>query len=69
KTSVSIAKSLDGRYFGLVAGKTYNLLAIESHEKISKDFDLEKKEVQKLKYKPPMSHPWKAESFAKYLIV
>lgn len=41
KTKVFIAKSLNGTFFCLTDTKVYNLRVIESHDKISKDFDLE----------------------------
>ncbi|MGL4538024.1 MAG: ISNCY family transposase [Cetobacterium sp.] len=68
KTKVTVLKSLNGNLYAIINGKTYDLLALETHMPISKTFDLE--EVEKLPkkiYIPPMSHPWKGKSFNAYL--
>ena len=64
KTECLIIKAFDGELFVTIGEKIYELRKLETHEKYSKEFDdvpVEKKE--KKKYVPPISHPWKLESF------
>ena len=64
KTECLVIKAFDGELFVTIGEKIYELRKLETHEKYSKKFDdvpVEKKE--KKKYVPPMSHPWKLESF------
>lgn len=68
KTKVLVLSSLRGVLHCIFNKETYYLKAIENHEKVSPEFDLEVKEKEpKKKYIPPASHPWKAESFKRYL--
>ena len=47
-----------------IGEKIYELRKLEKHEKYSKEFDPEPNaKVEKKKYIPPMSHPWKLASF------
>lgn len=45
--------------------KIYELRKLEIHKKYSKEFDVEpqEEEIEKRKYVPLMSHPWKLASF------
>ncbi|MDR1521925.1 MAG: ISNCY family transposase, partial [Streptococcaceae bacterium] len=47
----------------------YRLRKLEERELYSKEFDVqtEEKPREKVKYIPPMSHPWKRASFVRYL--
>ncbi|MGL5936494.1 MAG: ISNCY family transposase [Cetobacterium sp.] len=68
KTKVAVLKALDSSLYAVINDKTYDLLAQDTHESISKIFDLEEsKKVISKKYIPPMSHPWKGKSFNNYL--
>ncbi|MEG2245312.1 MAG: hypothetical protein RSB84_07480, partial [Erysipelotrichaceae bacterium] len=63
-----VIKAFDKKLFVTIDEKIYELRKLESHQKHSEDFDFnkEKKEEYK-KYVPPMSHPWKLESFKKQM--
>lgn len=64
KTECLVIKAFDGELFVTIGEKIYELRKLETHEKYSKEFDdmpVEKKEQKK--DIPPMSHPWKLESF------
>lgn len=64
KTECLVIKAFDGELFVTIGEKIYELRKLETHEKYSKEFDdvpVEKKEQKK--NIPPMSHPWKLESF------
>ena len=64
KTECLVIKSFNGDLFVTVDEKIYELRELESHEKVSKEFDnADLKLVEKAKYVPPMSHPWKLASF------
>lgn len=64
KTECLVIKSFNGELFVTIDEKIYELRKIETHEKYSKDFDIEEiKERDKIKNVPPMSHPWKLASF------
>ena len=64
KTECLVIKAFDGTLLVTIYDKIYELKKLEHYEKYSKEFDtilLVKKE--KKKYIPPMSHPWKLNSF------
>ena len=68
-TKVLVIQAFDGQQFCSVNDQ--NIFALEEipkHEEKSKEFDLDyaKKEKKKL-YIPPMSHPWKSQSFLSFL--
>lgn len=68
KTECLVIKAFDEKLFVTIDDKIFELRKLETHQKISKEFDFtdEKKEDKK-KYVPQMSHPWKLESFKKQL--
>ncbi|MBR3839016.1 MAG: transposase, partial [Clostridia bacterium] len=48
--------------------EVYSLEEIPKQQITSKEFDLEHKEIErKPKYIPPMSHPWKRQSFERFV--
>ena len=57
--------------FASLNDQLYALEVIEEHESVSKELDLETSEqvekTTKKPYIPPMSHPWKAQSYQNYL--
>ena len=66
KTECLVIKGFDGELYVTIDEKIYELRKLESHQKYSKEFDTEPpKLVEKKKYIPPMSHPWKLASFQK----
>lgn len=68
KTKCLVIKAFDGELYVTIDDKIYELRKLESHQKYSKEFDEEPKEiVEKKKYVPPMSHPWKLASFLKQM--
>ena len=63
-----IIKSFNGDLYGCVGEMVYSLELLPNHKPVSKTFDYVKTpDKPKKKYIPPMSHPWKQESFEKYL--
>lgn len=68
KTECLVIKAFDGELYVTIDEKIYELRKLESHQKYSKEFDEEPlKLVEKKKYVPPMSHPWKLASFLKQM--
>lgn len=65
KTKVLIIKTLDGELFCSNDKKVFQLKEIAEHQAISKEFDCPEKSVKKerRKYIPPLSHPWKRQSY------
>ena len=65
KTEVLVIKAFNGDLLVTIDEQVLELKELARNEKFSKEFD-EKIEVkEKKKYIPPMSHPWKLESFKK----
>lgn len=63
-----VIKAFDGQLFGCINEQVHALEEIPTHQRSSKNFDFKKPEKKpKKKYIPPMSHPWKRDSFEKYL--
>lgn len=67
-TNCLVIKAFDGSLYASVNEKVYALKEIPKHEHTSRNFDFKgvKKEPEK-QYIPPMTHPWKAESFNKHI--
>ncbi len=53
--------------FASLNDQLYALEVIEELESVSKELDLETEKKTKKPYIPPMSHPWKAQSYQNYL--
>ena len=67
-TSCIVIQAFDGQLFSCVGKKVYALEEIPEHELQSRNFDLKVLEIKpKKRYVPPMSHPWKKESFDKFV--
>ena len=66
-----VIETRDEQLFASLNDHLYALEVIEEHEVVSKDLDLETSEQveksAKSPYIPPMSHPWKAQSYQNYL--
>lgn len=66
-SNVLVIKSFDNKLFASVDDNIYSLEEVERISKVSNNFvDVVEVKVKK-KYIPPISHPWKRESFIKYL--
>ncbi|MBZ9623378.1 ISNCY family transposase [Clostridium sp. FP2] len=64
----TVIQSFNGEIFLCVDEKVYALDLLPGHELSSKNFDLAVPNTQPSKrYIPPMSHPWKQDSFERYL--
>ena len=67
KTDCLVIKAFNGDLLVTIDEQVFELKELSRNEKISKNFDEEIKVKEKKKYIPPMSHPWKLESFLKQL--
>ena len=68
KTECLVIKAFDGQLLVTIGDKIYELKKLEKHKKYSKEFDeIPKQQKEKKKYIPPMTHPWKLESFKKQM--
>lgn len=66
-TEALVIKTFDERLFVTVDEKIYLLKELAEHKTISKDFD-EKKTIEgRIKYIPPMTHPWRKISFDSFI--
>lgn len=64
RTECLVIKAFNGELFVTIDEKIYELRKLETHEKVSKDFDTEETvEKEKTKYIPLMTHSWKLASF------
>lgn len=68
KTECLVIKAFDEILFVTIDEKVYELRKLETHKKISNEFDfVDEKKEDKKKYVPPMAHPWKLDSFKKQM--
>lgn len=69
RTECMVIVAFDSSLYVNILDSLYLLEEIPEHERFSKEFDdiLEKKETIKKKYIPPMSHPWKRDSYLRYV--
>lgn len=68
KTECLVIKAFDGDLLVTIDEQVYELRELNRNEKLSKDFDeINEKPKEKKKYIPPMSHPWKLESFKRQI--
>ena len=67
KTECLVIKSFNGDLLVTIDDNIYELRELSRNERFSKEFD----EVQEIKtkkvYIPPMTHPWKLDSFKKQI--
>lgn len=67
-TTAMVIKAFDGELYTCIGEQVYTLKLLLNHKPSSKAFDLATlPDVPKKKYIPPMSHPWKQESFDRYV--
>ena len=67
KTECLVIESFSGELLVTIDEKVFELKELSRNERFSKEFDEVKEIKSKIKYIPPMSHPWKIESFKKQL--
>lgn len=68
KTECLVIQAFNGDLLVTIDDKIYELCKLETHEKVSKDFDfVEEEKSEHKKYIPPMSHPWKLASFKRQI--
>ena len=67
KTKCLVIKCFDGTLLVSIDDEIYQLKELLRNEEFSKEFDEIPVNKEKIKYIPPMSHPWKLASFKKYL--
>ena len=65
KTEVLVIKAYNGNLLASIDENIYELRELSRNQKSSKEFDEVVEEKEKKKYIPPMTHPWKLESFKK----
>ena len=69
KTKCLIIETFDGNLFVTIDENIYNLKELERNQRFSKEFDQEDNNQIKEKniYRPPMSHPFKLQSFLRQM--
>ena len=67
KTECLVIKAFNNDLLVTIDDNIYELKELSRNEKFSKEFDEVKEIKQKKKYIPPMSHPWKLNSFKKQI--
>ena len=67
KTECLVIKSFNGDLLVTIDEQIFELKELSRNERFSKEFNEHVEVKEKKKYIPPMSHPWKLESFKKSL--
>ena len=67
KTKCLVIKSYNGELFVTIDEQIFELKELNRNENFSKEFDEVIEHKEKKKYIPPMTHPWKLESFKKQM--
>ena len=69
KTECLVIETFDGNLFVTIDENIYNLKELERNQRFSKEFDCEDNNQIKEKniYRPPMSHPFKLQSFLRQM--
>lgn len=67
KTEVLVIKAYNGELLVSIDDQIYELKELTRNERFSKNFEEVKETKEKVKYIPPMSHPWKLESFKRQM--
>lgn len=69
KTECLVIKALDGQLYVTIDDKIFDMKKLESHEKYSKEFDLEPAKEDKIEsiVIPKMNYNWKLDSFKEQL--
>ena len=67
KTECLVINAFNGDLLVAIDEKVFELKELSRNERFSKEFDEVIDEKEKVKYIPPMTHPWKIEHFKKQL--
>lgn len=67
KTDCLVIKAFNGDLFVTIDEQVLELRQLSRNERFSKNFDQVIETKEKKKYVPPMSHPWKLQSFLKQI--
>lgn len=68
KSKVLIIEAFNGDIYVNIAEKIYTTRRLKEHDYYSKEFDpIPEQKKERRQYIPPQSHPWKLESFKRYL--
>lgn len=68
KSKVLIIEAFNGDIYVNIAEKIYTTRSLKEHDYYSKEFDpIPEQKKERRQYIPPQSHPWKLESFKRYL--
>lgn len=68
KSKVLIIEAFNGEIYVNIAEKIYTTRRLKEHDYYSKEFDpIPEQKKERRQYIPPQSHPWKLESFKRYL--
>ncbi|MDT2850406.1 ISNCY family transposase [Vagococcus carniphilus] len=68
KSKALVIEAFDGEVYLNIAEKIFATRILEEHELYSKELDyIPERKKERRKYIPPQSHPWKLESFKRYL--
>ncbi len=68
KTECLVIKAFNGELLVTIDEKIYELKELSRNQRFSKEFDeISEEKEEKKKYIPPMSHPWKLESFKRQM--
>ncbi len=62
-----VINTFDNKLYASVNDSLYTLLILEDRKKVSEEFDIITPPKPKTIFTPPMSHPWKRQSYLKYL--
>lgn len=71
KTDCLVIECFNKELLASIEDKIYELRELNKHQAISRNFDLTKTKAklraEKEKYRPPMTHPWKHQSWKDYV--
>ena len=67
KTEIRVIEAFDGNLYVSIENNIFSTRVLENHELESIEFDVPILKETKPKYIPPMSHPWRKNSFLKYI--
>lgn len=66
-TKCLVIEAFDSSLFISIGERMYSLDKIEKRKELSSEFDIVSEKVVRKPYVPPMTHPWKRDSYMKFL--
>lgn len=70
RTKALVFKTLNDNLYVTIGDEVYNMVELDLHQKISKEFDKVVPESKSRKtYRPPIDHPWRQYAFNKFVDV